>query len=190
MSAGTLARNLQPFSAASGWQQSSARSPRCRAPSSRRARAPSSRLDFGKVEHVVDQPKQMLCSSAFHPMAFEACRHLSTKSIEHHFVKAEYGVQGRPQLVAHAGEELRLVVAGDLELLAFFSDLAEQLAFWIASADCVANVLRRSTTSGANGPGVFRCTARAPTICSSCMSGTASSALRPVRMIRSRNWLL
>jgi hypothetical protein len=36
------------------------------------------------------------------------------------------GIERRAQLVAHIGEELRLVLAGDLELAALVLDLVEQ----------------------------------------------------------------
>src|SRR5437763_749314 len=39
---------------------------------------------------------------------------------------AENGVERRAQLVAHVGEELRFVLAGDFELAALLLDLAKQ----------------------------------------------------------------
>ena len=39
---------------------------------------------------------------------------------------AQDGVERRAQLVAHVSQELRLVLAGDFELLAFLADLAEE----------------------------------------------------------------
>ena len=39
---------------------------------------------------------------------------------------AENRIEGSPQLVAHVGQELGLVLAGDLELAPFLLDLAEQ----------------------------------------------------------------
>ena len=58
--------------------------------------------------------------------SFMSGRHLAVDLVEDHFVEAEDRVQGRPQLVAHAGEEFRLVAAGDLELAALVLDLVEQ----------------------------------------------------------------
>ena len=57
-----------------------------------------------------------------------------------HLAVADDGVQRRAQLVAHVGEELRLVLARDLELPPFSSSSRKSRAFWIARADCVAKV--------------------------------------------------
>ena len=46
---------------------------------------------------------------------------------EHHLGQADDGVERRAQLVAHVGEELRLVLARELELAALFLDLGEQV---------------------------------------------------------------
>src|SRR6185503_832066 len=53
-------------------------------------------------------------------------RHLAVDLAEDHLVEAEDRIERRAQLVAHAGEEVRLVLAGDLKLPAFFLDLVEQ----------------------------------------------------------------
>ena len=45
---------------------------------------------------------------------------------DHHLGQADDGVERRAQLVAHAGEELRLVLARLGELAALLLDLAEQ----------------------------------------------------------------
>ena len=44
----------------------------------------------------------------------------------HQLGVAEDGGERRPQLVAHVGDELRLVLAGDLQLAALLRDLLEQ----------------------------------------------------------------
>ena len=51
---------------------------------------------------------------------------LAVDAVLHQLGVAEDGVERRAQLVAHVGEELRLVLAGDLELPALLLDLAEQ----------------------------------------------------------------
>ena len=53
-------------------------------------------------------------------------RHLAVDVVEHQLGVAEDRVERRAQLVAHVGEELRLVLARDLELAALLLDLAEQ----------------------------------------------------------------
>ena len=57
-----------------------------------------------------------------------------------HLGDADDRVERRAQLVAHAGEELRLVLAGDFELLAFLADFGEQ-----------ARVLDRQNRLGGKG---------------------------------------
>ena len=53
-------------------------------------------------------------------------RQLAVEAVGQQLGVAEDGVQRRAQLVAHVGEELRLVLARDLELAALLLDLAEQ----------------------------------------------------------------
>ena len=53
-------------------------------------------------------------------------RRLAVDAVEDQLGVAEDGVERRAQLVAHVGEELRLVLARDLELPALLLDLAEQ----------------------------------------------------------------
>jgi hypothetical protein len=45
---------------------------------------------------------------------------------DHHLGQPDNGVERRAQLVAHAGDELRLVLARQLQLAALVLDLAEQ----------------------------------------------------------------
>ena len=59
--------------------------------------------------------------------------------------------------------------------------------FWIASADCEARVVNRSSTSDVNGPGVLRSTVSAPMTWSSRSIGTARSARNPAGSSSSRN---
>ncbi len=85
------------------------------------------RLDFRQIEHVVDQPQQMPAvdlNALEHRVRLR--RHLAIDAVENEFGVAQDRVQRRAQLVTHVGEELRFVPAGDLELAAFFLDLAEQ----------------------------------------------------------------
>ena len=52
--------------------------------------------------------------------------HLAVDTIEKHFCVAENRIKRRAQLVTHVGQELRLMLTGDLELPALVLDLAEQ----------------------------------------------------------------
>src|SRR5262245_47503415 len=62
------------------------------------------------------------------------------ESFLHQLGVAEDGGQRRSQLVAHVGDELRLVLAGDLKLPALLGDLAEQ-----------ASILHRDGGLGSEG---------------------------------------
>src|SRR5215470_7722855 len=62
--------------------------------------------------------------------AFEYAEHLlgrlTISAIRHQFGIAQDGVERRAQLVAHIGEELRLVLAGLFKLAALFLDFVKQ----------------------------------------------------------------
>jgi hypothetical protein len=86
-----------------------------------------SSLDLRKVEHVVDQAKQVPA------VALETLEHaahlvgdVSVDVVENEICIADDSVQGRAQLMAHIGEELRLVLARFRELPALVLDLVEQ----------------------------------------------------------------
>ena len=75
-------------------------------------------LDLGDVEHGVDEPQQVLAVGAD---ARERVRAISwtmrlVEAFLHQLGVAEDGGERGPQLVAHVGDELRLVLARDLEL--------------------------------------------------------------------------
>jgi Sulfatase len=83
------------------------------------------RLDLGEVENIVDQNEEVA------PCAENAVEGLGVLLqrlgiLAHHLSDADDGVERRAQLVAHIGEELRLVLARFLKLSAFFLDLVEQ----------------------------------------------------------------
>ena len=85
------------------------------------------RLDLGEVEHVIDQAEQMAA------VALDALEHgqrllrrLAVDAVEDQLGVADDGVERGAQLVAHVGEELRLVLARLRELPARFLDLVEQ----------------------------------------------------------------
>ncbi len=65
------------------------------------------------VLHALQHARRLLADIAIEPVG-------------HHLGVADDGVQGRAQLVAHVGQELRLVLARDLELAALLLDLGEQ----------------------------------------------------------------
>ena len=85
----------------------------------------SPRLDLGEVENVVDQREQVP-ARAEHPIERLDVLLQRLGILPQHLGDADDGVERRAQLVAHAGEELRLVLAGDFELSALLLDFGEQ----------------------------------------------------------------
>src|SRR6185312_9067361 len=85
------------------------------------------RFDLREIEHVVDQPQQMLAVRlhAFQYLA-DLIRHLAIDVVEHQFGIAKDGVERRAQLMADISEELRFVLARDFELAALLVDLGEE----------------------------------------------------------------
>src|SRR5262249_461579 len=84
-------------------------------------------LDLGEVEHLVDEAKEV-SPSAVHALQ-RLLRLFCAEApcvFDHHLGQADDGIERRAQLMAHAGDELRLVFARQLELAAFVFDLAEQ----------------------------------------------------------------
>ena len=75
------------------------------------------RFDLGEVEHVVDEREQVVSGGQD---VVEVLRLLFVDIADHplaqHLREADDRVQRRPQLVRHVGEEVRLVLAGRLEL--------------------------------------------------------------------------
>src|SRR5262249_39622563 len=84
-------------------------------------------LDLGKVEHVIDETKQVLAVGL---KAFEYAKHLlgwlTVSAVSHQFRVTQDGVERRAQLVAHIGKELRLVLTRLFKLSALILDLVKQ----------------------------------------------------------------
>jgi len=84
-------------------------------------------LDLRQVEHLVDEAKQV-SSSAVH--ALEWLLRLfgaeARRVFDHYLGQSDDGVERGAQLVAHAGDELRLILACLLELTVLVLDFVEQ----------------------------------------------------------------
>src|SRR5262245_2058370 len=85
-------------------------------------------LDLREVEHVIDEAEKVFA------VGLKALKHLphllrrfAVDVVENKLGVAENGVERGAQLVAHVGQELRLVLACDLELTALLIDLSEQM---------------------------------------------------------------
>ena len=139
-------------------------------------------LDFGQVEHVIDQAEEMLAVGlqAVEHLA-HLVRRLSVDVIENKLGVAQDGVERRPQLVAHVGEELRLVLAGDFELTALLVDLGEQMRVLDRQHRLGGESLEQIDVFSGNVPGAFRRTTSAPITRSRANSGTTSNARNPAR---------
>ena len=139
-------------------------------------------LDLREVEDLVEQLQQVLARAVdVAEVLLLPLVDVAEHPLEQHLGEPEHRVQRRPQLVGHAGQELRLVPAGQLELDALLLELPEELGVeQSASADWLANVSSRS--SGLLGE-VRRsaCGGRSsdPTIWPSRSIGTATSERQP-----------
>src|SRR5262249_46820910 len=84
-------------------------------------------LNLRQIEHVIDQSEQVL-AVGLKPL--EYAEHflgwLAVSAVSHQFGIAEDGVERRAQLMAHIGEELRLVLARNFQLTALVLDFAKQ----------------------------------------------------------------
>ena len=83
-------------------------------------------FDLRQVEHLIDEAKKV-GSSAVHALQW-LLRLFGAKARrvrDHHLSQTDNCVERRAQLVAHAGDELRLVLARQCELTALLLDLAE-----------------------------------------------------------------
>ena len=75
------------------------------------------RLDLREVKHVVDEAEEMLARAVHALERLGEAGELRTFGLlAQHLGQADDGVERRAQLVAHIGEELRLVLARNLEL--------------------------------------------------------------------------
>src|SRR5262249_49937865 len=84
-------------------------------------------LDLGQIEHIIDQSKQVLAVGL---KALEDTKHplgwLTISAVRHQFGIAQDRVERRAQLVAHIGQELRLVLARLFKLPTLVFYLVEQ----------------------------------------------------------------
>src|SRR6516165_4229417 len=82
-------------------------------------------LDLGEVEDVIDESKQMPAGAedTVERLKVLPCR---LRILAQHLADADDGVERRAQLMAHVGEELRLVLACLGELAALLLNFIEQ----------------------------------------------------------------
>ena len=74
-------------------------------------------LDLRQVEHLVDEAKEVGSSAVYALQRLLRLFRAEARRIgDHHLGQTDDGVERRAQLVAHAGDELRLVLARLLQL--------------------------------------------------------------------------
>jgi hypothetical protein len=84
-------------------------------------------FDLREVQDVVDQGQQMLSGRVNVLQVFLLLLvQLPEHALGQHFGEPDDGVEGRPELVRHFGQDLGLLLAGDLELAALVLDLPEE----------------------------------------------------------------
>ena len=85
------------------------------------------RLDLGEVEDLVDELEQVVARAAdVAQVLLLALVELAEHPLEQDVGEPDHRVQRRAQLVRHAGQELGLVPAGDLELVGLDLELTEE----------------------------------------------------------------
>src|SRR4029078_367330 len=85
-------------------------------------------LDLGNVEHSVDESEKVLASGENAGQGVEGpLAEWLVKALLHQFSVAQYGRERGSQLMAHVGDELRLVLARDLKLPTLLGDLSEKV---------------------------------------------------------------
>src|SRR5438046_4189695 len=99
---------------------------------------------------------------------------------DHHFRQADDGVERGAQLMAHAGEELRLALARLRELLALVLDFVEQPHVLDRNHRLVGEGREQLDLLLTEGRGSVRITDRMPTTIPSRKSGTPTAARTPM----------
>jgi hypothetical protein len=84
-------------------------------------------FDLGEVQNLVDEAKEVGPGSIHAAQRLQRLFRAEARRVgDHHLGQADDGVERRAQLVAHAGEELRLVLARLFELTALVLDFVEE----------------------------------------------------------------
>ena len=82
-------------------------------------------FDLREVQHLVDETEQMSAGAIHTAQRFLSLFRAEARRIgDHHLREPNDGVEWRAQFMAHAGEELRLVLARHFELAALLLHFA------------------------------------------------------------------
>src|SRR5262249_23796368 len=147
-----------------------------------RAKLELAGLDLGQIKHLVDEAEQMGTRTVDPAQRLQRLfRGEARRIADHHLGQPDDGVERGAQLVAHAGDELRLVLARHLELTALFLDFREQIGVLDGQHGLRREGPQQSTLCWGNSPGAFRRTTSMPVRPSGPSSGTISAARYPAR---------
>src|SRR6516165_7125945 len=84
-------------------------------------------FDLREVKYLVDEAQEVGSGCIYTAQWFKRLFRAEARGVgDHHLGQPDDGVERRAQLVAHAGEELRLVLARQLKLPALVLDFVEQ----------------------------------------------------------------
>ena len=87
-------------------------------------------FDLREIQYLVDQAQEVGPGGIHTAQRFQRLFRLETRRVaDHHLGQANDGVERRAQLVAHAGEKLRLVLACHLDLPIQMSQLFAHLVY-------------------------------------------------------------
>ena len=85
------------------------------------------RFDLRQVEHLIDETKQVSPGAVHALQRFLRLFRAEARGVgDHHLGEPDNGVERGAKLVAHAGDELRLVLARQCELAVLVLDFVEQ----------------------------------------------------------------
>ena len=85
-------------------------------------------LDLGEVEQIIQQSQQVLARAEdVAQVLVLPVVQVTEVPLQKHLGEADHGVQRRPELVRHVGQEVRLVLAHHLQLGTLLLQLTEQL---------------------------------------------------------------
>ena len=144
-------------------------------------------LDLGEVEHLVDETEQV-GAGAMHALQrlLRLFRAEARRVGDHHLGEPDDGIERRAQLVAHAGEELRLVLARQFELAALLLHFREQIRVLDRQHRlCGEGLQQIDRARWEIRPAALRRTTSAPTIRSERAAGPTSRARKPARTMTS-----
>jgi hypothetical protein len=85
-------------------------------------------FNFGEIQDLVDEAEQVGAGGVPTARRFLRLFRAESRRVgDHHLGQSDDGVGRRAQLVTHAGDKLRLVLARHLELAALFFDFRKQI---------------------------------------------------------------